>query len=246
MNSAAHDPDAAAASSTHRRDGLLARTVVYSAYACALLGLIAVGIQFVFVAPEQRKAIIAAKHMSQIYVALQHYNANHGAFPPRYVTSADGMPLYSWRLLLLPYLDEGGAYSAAHLDKAWSAGENAFLLARTPESFAPVRDDVPDGHTQFVAVSGEGMFWADDVGVRNVDIRSRAASLVMFVELPEGSVAWTEPSDITVDELLDLIRSPLNDSGPIVVRCMCRDGNVLNLSNASDNQTIRSMLGRDP
>jgi hypothetical protein len=246
MNSAGHGPDAAPASSTLRRAGLLARMVVYSAYACALLGLIAVSIQLVFVAPEQRKAIISAKHMSQIYLALQYYNADHRSFPSRYAASSDGMPLYSWRLLLLPYLDEDGAYSAAHLDKPWSASENAFLLADTPESFASHKDGVPEGRTQFVAVSGEGMCWDDDVGVRYADIRNRDAWLVMFVELPEDSVAWTEPSDITVDELLDLIRTPLNASEPIVVRCMCRDGNVRKLSTASDNDTIRSMVGRDP
>ena len=45
-------------------------------------------------------------HMISIIVALHNYHDEHGSFPPAYVSDESGRPLYSWRVLILPYLDD--------------------------------------------------------------------------------------------------------------------------------------------
>jgi hypothetical protein len=46
----------------------------------------------------------SVRAMKFIAPAMHSYIDEHGTLPPAVVRSKDGKPLYSWRLLLLPYL----------------------------------------------------------------------------------------------------------------------------------------------
>ena len=45
-------------------------------------------------------------NLKVIAFALHAYHEDHGSFPPAYVPGADGEPAHSWRVLLLPYLEQ--------------------------------------------------------------------------------------------------------------------------------------------
>src|SRR5262245_9559054 len=62
--------------------------------------------------------------LSVISLALLNYHAAHGQFPPAVVRSPDGQPLYSWRVLLLPYLEEDQLYRRFKLDQPWNSPNN--------------------------------------------------------------------------------------------------------------------------
>ncbi|MDZ7615900.1 MAG: DUF1559 domain-containing protein [Patescibacteria group bacterium] len=63
-------------------------------------------------------------NLKQIGLALHNYHDCSGCFPPPYVADAEGKPLYSWRLLLLPYLEENPLYERWHLDEPWDSPHN--------------------------------------------------------------------------------------------------------------------------
>src|SRR5438445_2885649 len=44
--------------------------------------------------------------LRQIALALHNYHDTHGTLPPAAVRGPDGRPLYSWRVLLLPFIDQ--------------------------------------------------------------------------------------------------------------------------------------------
>jgi hypothetical protein len=44
--------------------------------------------------------------MGQIVLALENYESVHGRLPPAVVYGKDGQPLCSWRVLILPYIEE--------------------------------------------------------------------------------------------------------------------------------------------
>jgi len=50
-------------------------------------------------------------NLVKIGLALRAYEAAHGTLPPAYIPDASGKPMHSWRVLILPYLDEQGLYS---------------------------------------------------------------------------------------------------------------------------------------
>ena len=51
-----------------------------------------------------------AGNLARIAEALLQYEADHGQLPPAFVADASGKPMHSWRVYILPYLDEKGLY----------------------------------------------------------------------------------------------------------------------------------------
>src|SRR6478672_5330638 len=53
--------------------------------------------------PHGRMA--CSNHLKQIGIALQNYHDVYGSFPPAYVADANGRPMHSWRVLILPFAE---------------------------------------------------------------------------------------------------------------------------------------------
>src|SRR5262249_50595397 len=60
-----------------------------------------------------------ANNLKQIGVAFHNYLSNHGAFPASAIYGKDGKPLLSWRVALLPYLEQEALYREFKLDEPW-------------------------------------------------------------------------------------------------------------------------------
>src|SRR5688572_26323646 len=59
--------------------------------------------------------MLVQTRLRRIAVALHNYYDVNGCFPPPAITSTDG-PLLSWRVLILPYLDESDLYNQFRLN----------------------------------------------------------------------------------------------------------------------------------
>ena len=67
-----------------------------------------------------------------IGIALHAYADVYGYFPPAVVRSADGRALRSWRVELLPFLEQDQLYRKLNLKEAWDHPDNKELLAEVP------------------------------------------------------------------------------------------------------------------
>ncbi len=56
-------------------------------------------------------------NIPQISLALINYESANGHFPPPYTTDDDGNPLHSWRVLILPFLEENELYGQINLNR---------------------------------------------------------------------------------------------------------------------------------
>ena len=63
-------------------------------------------------------------NLQHIALAMLIYQHEHGTLPPAYTVDADGKPLHSWRVLLLPYLGESELYGQLRLDEPWDSRHN--------------------------------------------------------------------------------------------------------------------------
>ena len=54
-------------------------------------------------------------NLKQIALAMHNYHDVHRTFPPAYQADASGKPLLSWRVLILPYLEQDALYREFHL-----------------------------------------------------------------------------------------------------------------------------------
>src|SRR4051794_13764459 len=72
-----------------------------------------------------------------IGTALGHYHDVYSRLPSAVVRDKAGRPLYSWRVVLLPFLDEDSLYREFKLDEPWDDPHNKKLLEMMPKCFKP-------------------------------------------------------------------------------------------------------------
>jgi hypothetical protein len=139
--------------------------------------------------------------LRRIAIAMQAYEGEHGHFPSAVVTDRTGRPLYSWRVALLPYLDEKEMYERFHIDESWDSEHNRRFVDQMPAVYKSPVVDLPAGHTRFLVLRGEETVFPggeQKLGVR--DIPDGTSNTVMAVTAsPDAAVPWTKPQDIAFD-----------------------------------------------
>ena len=68
-------------------------------------------------------------NLKHIAMALHKYRQANGCFPPAYIADKNGKPMHSWRVLILPYLDQDALYKAYDFTEPWDGPTNKKLLA---------------------------------------------------------------------------------------------------------------------
>ena len=96
--------------------------------------------------------------MKQVALALRTYCGEHGGLPPAFVTDKNGKPLYSLRVLILPYINRQELYSEFHLDEPWDSPANIKLLRSMPSEFAisSQQEERDRSLTRFRVIVGPG------------------------------------------------------------------------------------------
>jgi hypothetical protein len=104
-----------------------------------------------------------ANHLKQMALAMHNFNDATGQLPPAVVYDRDGRPLYSWRVLLLPYVEENQLYNEFHLDEPWDSPHNKPLLARMPKVYAQAGSRPKEPYaTYFQVFDGPGAAFDSD------------------------------------------------------------------------------------
>ena len=69
--------------------------------------------------PTERTASV--NNLKQIGLAMHNYANIEKTFPPAYTTDRAGEPLLSWRVLILPYLEQETLFKRFHLEEPWDS-----------------------------------------------------------------------------------------------------------------------------
>src|SRR5262249_13538594 len=78
-------------------------------------------------AREAARSLQCMGHLNQLHVAFHNYHDTYGCFPPAYVADANGKPIHSWRVLMLPFIDEVHLYEKYRFDEPWNGPNNRRL-----------------------------------------------------------------------------------------------------------------------
>ena len=143
-------------------------------------------------------------------IALHNYHDDYGVFPPAVTRNESGQPMHSWRVLLLPYVDQIGLFSQYKLDEPWDSPHNRQLADQMPPIYrCPSHPHHGDGSgrtlTSYVAVVGDESAWMEEGSRSLEDFGDHAASTVQLTEWAGVQIPWTEPRDLSVEEA----RTPL-------------------------------------
>ena len=89
--------------------------------------------------PKTRPAhrAVSAGNLKQIALAFHNFHSTYGALPGVAIVDAKGKALLSWRVAILPFIEEDALYRQFHLDEPWDSKHNKKLLARMPKLYAP-------------------------------------------------------------------------------------------------------------
>jgi hypothetical protein len=149
-------------------------------------------------------------NLKQLALAMHLYHQDHGSFPPAYVADGNGRPLHSWRVLLLPYLEEKKRYDAYRWDEPWN-GPNNSKLADCPWIFQCPTDKGAQNSpmTSYVVVSGPGTPFPGDKSTSFSDFAGDGTSKsILIVEVVNSGIHWMEPRDLNLQQMATTINAP--------------------------------------
>jgi hypothetical protein len=180
--------------------------------------------------------------MMQLGLAMHNYHSKHGTFPPAAVCSADGKPLLSWRVLILPYIAQDNLLQEFKLDEPWDSPHNILLLERMPKVYEPYNGfKTPQPYVTYYQVfDGRGAMFDGPQRLKIGEITDGLSNTFMIVEAGEP-VPWTKPADLpyAADKPLPALGGLFADGG---FRVALGDGSVRTMPRGVPEETLRALI----
>jgi hypothetical protein len=183
--------------------------------------------------------------LKNMALAMHNYESDHHTFPPAAVWGKDGRPLLSWRVLILPYLEEENLYKRFHLDEPWDSPHNLRLLPRIPPYYRSHtdRDDTLPHRTHYQVFVGKGAAFEGKQGLSPTkDFPDGTSNTILIVDAAEA-VPWTKPEDLPYDPARPL--PALGHISPKLFRVALGDASVRTLYHNLNEQTLRAAITRN-
>jgi len=196
------------------------------------------------------KRSMCNSNLRMISLALILYHDDHGSFPPPYIADDKGNPMHSWRVLILPYLDQRNLYKQYRFDEPWDGPTNRQLHDVVLKLYScPSRPaNQPATDANYVAVVGPKTTFPEDRCVRTADMIDGTSATILLVEVYNSGIHWMEPRDLHIHQMPmainpaqgQSISSDHNDGANVSFA----DGSVRFLRNDTSQATIRALLTR--
>lgn len=149
----------------------------------------------------RRDAIACMNNLQRIAVALNEYAAEHGTYPTPVVTDAAGKPLYSWRVLLLPYLGEATLHANFKLNEPWNSPANSMLIAQCPDVYISPASTSKGSFSNYVLITGTGTIFPATGPLKPAQINDGRDRTLLVVETNNSTTDWSTPFDIDVAKM---------------------------------------------
>jgi beta-lactamase regulating signal transducer with metallopeptidase domain len=199
-------------------------------------------------------------NLKQLGLAMHNYAAEkNGSFPPAVLYGPDGKTPYSWRVALLPYLDQAQLYQQYKFNEPWDSPDNKLVLAKMPALFRDPADPADSTYSSYFAITGPSTIFFGKEGAKIAQITDGTSNTLMFVEA-RRDIPWTKPEDIpyaadvaagdapTRNVSRYVTDAPLPKLGghyPDIFMAANCDGSVRAVSQKIDPAQLRYLLTRD-
>lgn len=194
-------------------------------------------------AREASRRMNASNNLKQIALAMHNYHSAYKKLPDRAITDDNGTALLSWRVAILPFIEQGDLYQKFHLDEPWDSPHNIQLLESMPEVYVDPSAPLPPGLTIFQVPQGEELMFPESGERRFREILDGLSNTIMAVETSrESAVPWTKPEDIEIDLTRPLV--DMGDTHPGGFHVMMADGAVVFIAQTIDPELFKSLLTR--
>jgi hypothetical protein len=200
--------------------------------------------QDVFAARDAALRTHSMNNLKQIGLAMHNYHDLHQTLPPAYRAENSGRPLLSWRVLILPYIDQQALYKEFHLDEPWDSQHNKKLIERIPAVYRSPGSKAAPGSTNYLTIRGPDTVFPGKDGVSFRQITDGTSNTILVVEASdEKAVVWTKPDDFeynAADPQAGLVG--LRSQGFLTAIC---DGSVRLIAPSIDKETLTRLILRN-
>ena len=145
------------------------------------------------------------KNLQQIGLALHNYHDSQRMLPPAYTVDKDGKPLHSWRVLILPFLEQVELYEKIRRDEPWDSDYNkqfhnqcpAFL--QCPEMVLKNPEIKNNGLTTYSVIVGKNA-WPEGAKRYEFKMITDGMSNTLAVVERKTPVCWMDPTQEITQE----------------------------------------------
>ena len=198
-------------------------------------------------AQEASKRMQCSNNIKMMGLALHNYHDAHRVFPPVTTADANGKPLHSWRVLLLPYLEQYPLYQQIRLDEPWDSEHNKQFHNRAPSVYqCPSATGDMTGMTNYSVVVGKECLFHEPNAKKTFAAIADGTSNTIAVVERKTPVCWMDPTqEITFEKACEGINVSAgglggNHAGGINVGFF--DGSVQMISETIPPAILRALL----
>jgi beta-lactamase regulating signal transducer with metallopeptidase domain len=184
-------------------------------------------------------------NLKQIALAMHNYADVHKSFPPAVLLGPDGKTKHSWRIAILPYLEQQQLYNQYNFNEPWDSETNKKILARMPAVFR--HPSVPGiagnrESSSYYVLTGKGGIFNEEPsksGTNFAQIRDGTSNTLLVVEA-KRDIPWTKPEDIPFDPDKELPK--LGGFAREGFAAAIADGSVLFIASTIDPRILKAMF----
>ena len=179
-------------------------------------------------------------NMKQLMLAMHNYHDVFKHFPAASIVGPDGKTLHSWRVAVLPFIEQRELYDQYHLDEPWDSENNKKVLEKMPAVFRhPAAENLTD--SCYYVLTGDTTLFPGTKGVDFPEVRDGTSNTIALVEA-KRSIPWTKPEDIPYDPAKQLPK--LGGFEPGVFLAAWADGSTHRLPATINETTLRALITR--
>ena len=176
-------------------------------------------------------------------MAVATYESAKGHLPPAFVYGPEDKPSHSWRVLILPQIEQQAVYQKYRFEEPWDGPNNTQLAGLMPIQYAFRDTKLPAISTNYLAVVGKETIWPGAEGRKRDDITDGSSNTILIVENNGLGVHWMEPRDLAFATMNFQLDTPDGISSwyeaPAVVMA---DGSVRRLLKGMSADALRAAL----
>jgi hypothetical protein len=138
-------------------------------------------------------------NLKQIALAIITYADANKQFPKDSPAKL-GRPAVSWRVKILPFVEQMSLYNLYKMDEPWDSENNKKVLAAMPAVYRHPKQDPASTNSSYFALAGkEGLLATGDNGIKIKQVTDGLSHTLLVVEA-EREIPWTKPEDIEVEK----------------------------------------------